>query len=193
METLEDEKLREAGLARLNRLEQSWEEPPPPAGELIRRLSSEGAAQGGNLHTRQMRNWTARDLAEARASFRELPTEARDRASRLMIEQSNWQVTAPIRSEALSHLVASGSNGGLSERQFLQRVSETAARWGRADPEAAAEWVTSLPPGDAREWAARNVVREWAGHSEEEARGWVEGLPAAGERELLLRIVEEGR
>ena len=190
VEGLEDEKLREAGLARLNREEQSWEDPPPPAGDLLRHLAGENLAQGGRLYTRQIRNWTANDLAEARASFREMPAEVRDRASRFMIDQANWQVAAPIRSEALSHLVVSGSNGGLSERQFLGRVSETAAQWGRSDPAAAAQWVTSLPEGDAREWAARNVVREWAGHSEQEARSWVEGLNRGAERTLLLEVLE---
>ncbi len=187
---LEDEKLREAGLARVNKPEETGEEPAPPAGELVRRLSSDAVANGGNPFLSQIRNWTASDLAEGRASFRELSQEARERAARIMIDRNNWQVVPSIRSEAWGHFITTGSTAGLSEREFLGRVSETAARWGRAAPAAAAEWVTSLPPGLAREWAGRNVAREWASHSEHEARVWIEGLDHPEERAVLLDVLD---
>lgn len=65
-----------------------------------------------------------------------------------------------------------------STSALLRTVTSTAAHWASEDAQAAAAWAQSLPPGDARAWAAVNVFDQWRQFDETGARVWWESLPA---------------
>lgn len=57
-------------------------------------------------------------------------------------------------------------------------LTSAAAHWASEDPRAAAAWAATLPPGEARAWAAFNVFEQWRYFDETNARTWWESLPA---------------
>jgi hypothetical protein len=61
---------------------------------------------------------------------------------------------------------------------LMTALTTTAAHWAMEEPRAAADWAQSLPPGDARAWAALNVYNHWRQFDETAARAWWASLPA---------------
>jgi len=70
-----------------------------------------------------------------------------------------------------------------STSTLLNALSSSAAYWASEEPEAAAGWARSLPPGEARAWAASNVFHQWKQFDDKAAREWWAALPAE-ERDL---------
>ena len=58
-------------------------------------------------------------------------------------------------------------------------ASEHAAKIGMENPETAGEWIHSLPDGDAKLWAAKNLQSVWKLYDPEAAERWMNTLPAA--------------
>jgi len=60
---------------------------------------------------------------------------------------------------------------------FTQPLVTTAIYWAAENPQAAAEWADSLPPGETRAWVAANIVSQWHLIDKSAARAWIESLP----------------
>jgi hypothetical protein len=60
---------------------------------------------------------------------------------------------------------------------FTQPLVTTATYWAADNPQAAAEWADSLPPGETRAWVAANIVSQWHLIDKTAARAWIESLP----------------
>jgi hypothetical protein len=56
--------------------------------------------------------------------------------------------------------------------------------WARHDPAGAAQWVETLPPGEAQQWAAANVASNWGRHDSASTATWIERLPEGPARQL---------
>jgi len=69
---------------------------------------------------------------------------------------------------------------------FIRPLAYTASRWATDDPQAAADWAATLPPGHARAWAAANIVGQWQYFDKPAARAWVDSLPP-DERALAIQ------
>ena len=69
---------------------------------------------------------------------------------------------------------------------LMPALTTTAAHWAMEEPRAAAAWTQSLPPGDARAWAAFNVYEHWRQFDETASQHWWESLPAE-ERAITSR------
>jgi hypothetical protein len=89
-----------------------------------------------------------------------------------------------MRAEAISHQLEQDAT-----EERIRTTSEVAAQWAQVDPRGAAAWVESLPEGEHREWAARNVVMNWARYGEEEARAWVAQRDNPEERSVLEAVL----
>jgi hypothetical protein len=65
-------------------------------------------------------------------------------------------------------------------RRQMSYAADQVRRWGKAEPQKAAQWVESLPPGSPRDAAAFAMVEEWRQLDVEEATRWAtgwEGMP----------------
>jgi hypothetical protein len=67
---------------------------------------------------------------------------------------------------------------------LTRQTSGLVSSWGRKDPVAAGRWVNSLPAGEARLWAAKNLAAQWAEYEPSAARQWAAGLPADERRQV---------
>ena len=59
-------------------------------------------------------------------------------------------------------------------------------RWAGNDPPAAADWISRMPAGAARQEALHAVVMEWADQNLWQAVEWARGLPQSDERQSAL-------
>ena len=77
----------------------------------------------------------------------------------------------PLPPQLFAHLLQR-SGDTLSPEQSINWHARVAADWGSEDPSAAAKWVESLPTGEARDWAAKNLVLRWSSYSPAAAKAW---------------------
>lgn len=69
--------------------------------------------------------------------------------------------------------------------------SEFAGTWGRRDPEAAAQWLLTLP-GEGPHYAAQGLAAEWAVYDDAAASAWVASLPEGLTRDGAARGLVRG-
>jgi hypothetical protein len=196
MASLEDEKLREEARGHLVRptSEQTtqWRAEPSLA-DIVRDLGSEDSA------TRlRLRRWNAEEIAEAVQALRSEAPDARMRGTEALISRDGEDAPPALRGEAFRYSLdrsmaesAGDEVSGRRLRQLTGEISDNVVYWARMDPGAAADWVTSLPESEAREWAVRNLVHTWVEQAPGEARAWVEGLQEGEEREAARLILGE--
>lgn len=73
--------------------------------------------------------------------------------------------------ELNAHLLQRSGDSLPPERSVKMHAS-IAAQWAEEDASAAARWVERLPEGEARTWAAKNVVLRWSSYSPAAAKAW---------------------
>jgi len=88
--------------------------------------------------------------------------------------------------------VEAGSRGAAANTKAAQAnlklAAEHASDWARSDPTAASEWTRTLPPGEPKLWAMRNLAATWAGYDPAGARQWVNSLPSA-DRDAVVKFL----
>ena len=99
-------------------------------------------------------------------------------------------VTGAILSRALLATPAEEGAEGTTRRNLSKAVCQQAAFWARRDPAQAAAWVTTLPAGEPRAWAVRNVAIQWVRYSPADLRQWAQTLPEA-EQKIALSYARE--
>jgi len=78
-----------------------------------------------------------------------------------------------------------------SESASIGQASEFAIRWAKQDPTAASDWVQSLPAGNTRLWAQKNLAANWAQLDPDATDRWLSTLPAA-ERAQVREFMTKG-
>ncbi len=138
----------------------------------------------------QLRNWNSEKIAEITAGFHDLPAETKDKLAASLLDYGN-SVDPALRGEAVRHQLTSASDesGNPSDDPFRgrnpeERASALAVEWMKSDPGAASQWVNSLPAGDAKLWAQKNLARNWALYDPDSAKLWVSSLPGHAKTEV---------
>lgn len=124
-----------------------------------------------------LERWDRAKIEELTRSFASMPEETKSRMAAALTQYGN-DVDPALRGEAVRHLITADSDDP-NNRQGVHQASELAVQWMRNDPDAAAGWVNSLPAGNARVWAQKNLARNWALYDPDAARQWVDSLPSA--------------
>jgi hypothetical protein len=136
--------------------------------------------------------WNAAEITDA---VRLVGNLAPDKVTRLLnsIQDDDDGLPRPvlgaILNQALSVPVTADSNRETLERERTRAACRLAAGWASTEPRQAAAWVATLPPGEARLWAAKNVALQWTQYASAEARAWAAKLPDT-ERKAVLGMLE---
>jgi hypothetical protein len=77
------------------------------------------------------------------------------------------------------------------ESATISQASHFAVNWAKNDPAAASDWVQSLPAGDARQWAQKNLAANWAQVDPEATDRWL-GTLSAAERTQVREFMSQG-
>ena len=160
--------------ARLDEVRPREEMPGIGTPEEIGKLA---AFKGGNDITNAMEGWGEDEIKRAAKAFEKLPPSEKDALAIKLGNSPMWSGRCiPLCAAAYDHLLGNTSLQVHQGRTTQERAYAFASLYGYQDPAAASRWVESLPAGEPRVWAAKNVAASWAEYYPEESRKWVEGL-----------------
>lgn len=134
--------------------------------------------------------WNPAEVSDAVRMVGSMEAEA---AGRILgtLRSDSTRLPRPVGAALLSQALSVPTSGGGDDDQARQRMRvacEFAAEWAAESPRQAADWVTTLPAGDERLWAARNVALQWARYSVSEAREWASRLTESERRSVLAAL-----
>lgn len=141
--------------------------------------------------------WDKDKLAELSQGFRSLPDEQKTQVATL-IARNHWSsdgMEPSLRGEAIRHLVGNpptAKNPDTSTDPPLQLASTHAVFWANKDPDAASAWVQTLPAGEAKLWAQKNLAANWALYDPDAAGQWVKSLPGEARGEVEKFMMKDG-
>lgn len=137
-----------------------------------------------------LENWNKDKIADLTGQFRSMPEEEKRKVATLLSGNYGGGGLDPaLQGEAIRYLVSTpleqeeeGQEGLRVQDAHLASVH--AVKWAAKDPVAAGEWVQTLPAGDAKLWAQKNLAKNWAQYDPDAAGQWVASLPAAARKEV---------
>lgn len=120
------------------------------------------------------------------SAFLSLPEEKRAAVGHLLSFTSLENRSRRFQADVVGAMASQPPDeaAGRLERTTVETASRLAASWGTEDPAAAGRWVMSLPAGEPRRWAIRNLAAIWALHDRGGAEGWIGRLPATEQAEV---------
>jgi len=146
----------------------------------------------------QLRNLDEAKLEEYRAGFSGLSGGAKEAAALSIAKTaSNSSASNAVYGDAIRYLAnnppATDPTKQPNEQFQLSRSASTySVNLATENPVAASEWVGSLPEGNTREWAAKNLAKYWNQYDPTAVSGWMKSLPGK-EREQVRTYLETGR
>jgi hypothetical protein len=124
--------------------------------------------------------WDRQTNIEMRAKFDSLPIENKPQVAQLIARSDESAGIDPVLTgEAIRYLIDHPEDDPDGGDKFdpLRMASEYAAKLVIKDPAAASGWVQSLPAGDAKLWAQKNLARNWAQYDPRAVDDWILTLP----------------
>lgn len=191
--TLTDEK--ELALARQSQPKKPVEETKEAStpASLLAHLGKEGTSFDYG-QSRGFETWTKEQLKGFAGDFDALSAEQKPVVA-LKLAQDNYRsLPREVETHVIEYLIGNppppkenqpGRPQGYQESKVATRAAtKLAARWADEDPNAASQWVSSLPAGEERLWAAKNVASRWADYEPKAAERWMATLPEAERKEV---------
>ena len=142
-----------------------------------------------------LREWDTDKIAELGTQFRSLPDEKKKQAAQVIASSGEYSgnLNQALVGDAIRYLTAQPKDpeGGDQNNSFdpVLHASRFAVNLSKKDPEAASQWVQTLPAGDAKVWAQKNLAANWAQYDPDAADQWIKSLPAdsRGEVEKFMK------
>ncbi len=139
-----------------------------------------------------LRNWDKEKMTELGTRFHTMPDDEKSKVAKVLTNDSGHlnNMDPSLKGAAIQHLIAhppevpEGQSSSNMMTQFIAQSSSHAVNWAKSDPAAASAWVQSLPNGDAKIWAQKNLAANWALYDPQEAGQWVNSLPADARNEV---------
>jgi hypothetical protein len=142
--------------------------------------------------------WDPDKIAELGNQFRTMPDDKKKQVAEVISGTSGYSaryVSTTLQGDAIRYLVAQppDSTEGNQSRtdNTLAQASQFAVNWSKTDPTAASDWVGTLPAGDAKTWAQKNLAANWAQYDPQATQQWLKSLPA-GERTAVQDFMKNG-
>jgi hypothetical protein len=180
--------------------ESSADEKVETPAQLLQKISASNAQSSG-YHSLfyNLRSWDPQKIGDLANQFAAMPANEKKQAAKAISESAQYaeNIIRPLQADALRYLVANpdppADSPSSPAANMLQSVSQFATNWGRSDPSAASDWVQSLPAGDAKSWAQKNLAANWVRYDPKEARQWIDSLPAAARAEVQAFLKTGGK
>ncbi len=159
--------------------------------EWLEKISAVDPKSAGNAsqYVYQLEQWDTARLAELNKQFQAMSDDRKLQTAQVIAAGRRYgDPNSPVTGEAIRYLVVNpvarteGQND--SDTDPLRLASEYASKLAIKDPGAASEWVGTLPAGDAKLWAQKNVAKNWAVYDPKAAEQWVASLPVDARSEV---------
>ena len=139
----------------------------------------------------ELTNMSREQLAELKRRFQTLPDEQKLQVARIIGSNVGSAVEPTLKGEAIRFLAAQPGDAKAAQAN-LEMAAEHANQWAKSDPAAAGEWARTLPPGDSKLWAMRNLAAAWTRYDPAAAKQWVASLPAS-DRDQVATFLSAGK
>lgn len=156
-------------------------------------------ANSGNSYQflAQLRNWDKEKLAELTSQFQTM-TDAQKRNVAQVLAGDDNGIAPELQGDAIRYLVANPTQPGKGQparrtEEPTHLASDHAVQLVQKDPIAATAWVQTLPSGEAKLWAQKNLAANWAQYDPEAVQQWVKSLPAADRTQVEDFMKKGGR
>ena len=150
-------------------------------------------------YLRTLREWDSEKIADLGNQFRSMPDDAKKQVAQVIASNSDYSgnLGPALVGDAIRYLVAqpaaAGNNPQSSSRDPIAQASQFAVNWSKKDPEAASQWVQTLPSGDAKLWAQKNLAANWSQYDPEAVDQWIKTLPADSRSEVEKFIKHDSK
>lgn len=136
-----------------------------------------------------MEHWDPGKIAALNQQFSAMPDDKKLQTAQVIATGRGYSNSSfPVVGEAIRYLVINpvarpeGQNDPNTDPLLM--ASEYASRLAVRDPGAAIEWVQTLPAGDAKLWAQKNLASNWNRYDPKAAERWVNALPPNARNEV---------
>jgi hypothetical protein len=157
---------------------------------------------GGTFrHNSAVEEWDAAKVADLKRQFNGLPNETKGKVANNLLAQ-DYSNPSPIKADAIRYLLENpepapeGTDSthprNTPEGKNIQLASKYVGQLARTDPTAAGTWIASLPDGQPKLWAQKNLHSLWSQYDPAAAEEWFGTLPAAT-RESVGKLGNESR
>lgn len=135
-----------------------------------------------------LEQWDQAKISDLNAQFIALPDDKKPQVAQAIAAGGGSSGASPLKGEAIRYLLTNPvaiPEGGQNNRPDpIQMASQYAVFLAVKDAAAATGWVHTLPAGDAKLWAQKNLARNWAQYDPKAVDQWVNTLPADARTEV---------
>jgi hypothetical protein len=136
-----------------------------------------------------LRQWDAGKINEFSARFRDLPEDQKTTAAEIITSSKYHfnQLDRSLVAEAMRQIIVhpfESEHIDPFETTPIHRASEFAVEWSRQDPEAASQWVQTLPPGETKLRVQMNLAVNWKPFDPDAVDQWLGTLPADSRKKI---------
>ena len=159
---------------------------PKNPGEWIEGiLTSDTTRNRSNSYqfSNSLNQWKPQQIAQLVERFDTLSVEKRNSIAAVMSGSEGralMNYPVDLSSKAIHHILSQPGGGegqkGIS-KLMTRKASELAVKWGEKNPVNASRWIDSLPDGEAKKWARKNLAATWRQLDPQAAQKWIETLP----------------
>lgn len=142
----------------------------------------------------QIRSWDKSQLAALKPDYNKLPIEQKQNIARVIAKVGRYNYyDVEFSGEAIKTLVTNpipskhnpfSQGGGYNSADPILASSKYVVWLSGSDPAAATSWLSSLPNGDAKLWASKNLAANWAKYDPKAVKKWMKTLPSDTKREV---------
>ncbi len=138
--------------------------------------------------TRASGQWNEEQVGEFRETFETLPENDKGKIAAALASRAGDTVgNDSVVGDAIRYLVQNPqeqTEGQIQSHVDRTRASEFAVRLASNDLAQASEWINTLPQGEAKTWAQRNVARDLNQYDPSAVRDWIKTLPQGQRNDL---------
>jgi hypothetical protein len=148
-------------------------------------------------YVEMIRNWDQEKLTVLSDQFKSMPDDSKTILANLIASSSLHGINGPLAGDAIRYLIQNpaadlseatedpfGPRGGNPAHNSIRLASNYVQSIAQNDPAAASEWIHSLPAGEPKLWAQKNLHSLWSQYDPKAADQWMKSLPAASQTQL---------
>lgn len=139
--------------------------------------------------------WDEKQVSEFRSGFNELPAKEKQNLALALASRAEYtDGNRALVSDAIGYLLHNppeqDRQGSMMDDPRMM-ASQYALRLASQDLSSASVWIDTLPAGEARMWAQRNVAKDLRQYDPAAVRDWIKTLPQAERDDLNKYLAGE--